>query len=300
LGLNRFDEAKAVLEKAEAQGLTLSAGQFARFLLAFIQHDEAGMRRAVDGASGEAVKAIILMLKMQSEYFQGKTKAARQTLSQAIDLSERSGLKEFAAGLVVFGAQLEAEMGNPVPARPAVAKALAMAQDRDTRWGAALLLARIGDSSAAEKMFTNLAKEFPNDTMLKSVWIPIAHSIVEMRSDNPAKAIEVLESARPYELGAGPNSCSYWANYVRGEVYLRARDGRKAAAEYQRILDHRGVDPASPLYSLSRVGLARAYSLQGDTTKARTAYQDFLADWKDADPDVPILNQAKAEYAKLQ
>jgi serine/threonine protein kinase/predicted Zn-dependent protease len=300
MGLNRFDEATAVLDKAEAQGVTLSAGQFARFLLAFIRQDDAGMRRALDGARADAVKAIILMFKTQSEYFQGKTHNAKQTLSQTIDLSEHSGMKEFAASLVLLGAQFDAEMGNETSAHPAVAKALSMAKDRDTRWGVAILLARIGDSSAADKMFADLAKEFPNDTMLNSVWIPIAHSMAEMRQNNPAKAIEILEGARPYELGAGPNSCSYWANYVRAEAYLKAHDGQRAASEYQKILDHRGVDPSSPIYVLSRVGLARAYSLQGDIAKARTTYQDFFAAWKDADPDIPILKQAKAEYAKLQ
>jgi predicted Zn-dependent protease len=175
-----------------------------------------------------------------------------------------------------------------------------MAKDRDTRWGAALLLARVGDSNASDKMFGELAKEFPNDTTLNLVWIPISRAISEMGRKNPAKAVEILESARPYELGTGPNSCSYWANYIRGEAYLKAHDGQKAAAEYQRILDHRGVDPADPIYALSRVGLARAYAFQGDNTQARAAYQDFLAGWKDADPDVAILKQAKAEYAKLQ
>ena len=300
MGLNRFDEAKAVLEKAEAQGLTLSAGQFARFQLAFIHHDGAGMQRAVDGASGDAVKVIMLMFKMQSEYFEGKSQRAKQTLSQAIDLGNRSGLKEFAASLVLLGAQFDAELGNETSARPAVSKALSMAKDRDTRWGAALLLARVGDSNAADSMFAQLAREFPDDTTLNSVWIPISQAISDMRRNSPAKAVEVLESARPYELGMGPNSCSYWANYIRGEAYLKAHEGQKAASEYQRILDNRGVDPANPIYALSRVGLARAYSLQGDNTKARTAYQDFFATWKDADPDVPVFKQAKAEYAKLQ
>ena len=110
----------------------------------------------------------------------------------------------------------------------------------------------------------------------------------------------MLESPRPYELGGAPNGCSYWPNYVRAEAFLLARDGVKAAAEYQRILDHRGIDPTSPMYALARLGLARAYALQGETAKARTAYQDFLANWKDADPDVPVLKEAKAEYAKLQ
>jgi hypothetical protein len=123
---------------------------------------------------------------------------------------------------------------------------------------------------------------------------------VEIRRNNDPKAVELLETARPYELGTGFNSCTYWVNYARAEAYLSLRDGRNAATEYQKILDHRGVAPTNPLYALARVGLARAYVLEGDTTKARTAYQDFFAAWKDADSDVPILKQAKAEYAKLQ
>jgi predicted Zn-dependent protease len=136
--------------------------------------------------------------------------------------------------------------------------------------------------------------------MLNSAWIPIAHATEEIRRGNPARAVELLEAARPYELGSGPNACSYWINYIRGEAYLKAHDGAKAAAEYQKILDHRGVDPVSPLYTLSSLGLGRAYALQGDSAKSRTAYQDFFGTWKDADPDVPILKEAKTEYAKLQ
>ncbi len=136
--------------------------------------------------------------------------------------------------------------------------------------------------------------------MLNSVWIPIARAFTEIRRNNGSKAVALLEGARPYELGQGPNSCNYWPNYVRGEAYRAAHDGTNAAAEYQRILDHQGVEPVSPLYALAHLGLGRAYALQTDITKARTAYQDFFASWKDADPDIPILKQAKAEYAKLQ
>jgi len=149
-------------------------------------------------------------------------------------------------------------------------------------------------------MFADLAKEFPSDTMLNAVWVPVARAFAEMHRNNPGKAVELLESARPYELGTGPNACSFWPNYYRGLAYLQAHDGSKAAAEYQRILDHRGVDPANPIYTLSGLGLARAYSLKGDNTKARIAYQDFLGAMKDADPDIPVLKQAEVEYAKLQ
>jgi eukaryotic-like serine/threonine-protein kinase len=175
-----------------------------------------------------------------------------------------------------------------------------MAKDRDTRWGAALLLSRIGDSGGAEKILPDLAKTFPHDTILNSVWIPVARALAQTHANNPVKAVELLESARPYELGIGPNSCGAWPLFYRAQAYLLAHDGQKAAAEYQRIIDHRGVDPGTPIQTLSGLGLARAYALQGDSAKARTAYQDFIAVWKDADTDVLVLKQAKAEYAKLQ
>src|SRR5215469_4160355 len=215
-------------------------------------------------------------------------------------LSQQAGLKELAASLLLMGPQFEAEMGNAGDARAAASKALAIAKDRQTRMYAAVLLAATGDSTGSEKIFAELARQYPNDTMIHAVWIPIARASSEMRRNNAGKAVELMESARPYELGSGPRSCRYWANYVRAEAYLKAREGRTAAAEYQKILDHRGVSPTSPLYSLARVGLARAYVLEGDTAKARTAFQDFFAVWKDSDPDIPILKQAKAEYAKLQ
>jgi tetratricopeptide (TPR) repeat protein len=162
------------------------------------------------------------------------------------------------------------------------------------------VLARIGDISRSQTLVESLAKEFPTDTILNRVDIPASQAISELQQNNPQKAIALMETARPYELGAGPGAAGYWPIYVRGEAFLKARDGAKAATEYQRILDHKGVDPTNVFYTQASLGLGRAYALQGDTTKAKTAYQDFFATWKDADPDIPVLKQAKAEYAKLQ
>ena len=145
-----------------------------------------------------------------------------------------------------------------------------------------------------------LAKKFPTDTLLNSVWLPVARATNQIRANQPGQAVDTLEAAAPYEFGSPPSGAIYWPMYVRGEAYLRLRDGAKAATEYQKILDRRGIDPTSPLYSLARLGSGRAYALQGDKAKAKEAYQDFFAMWKDADPDVPILKDAKAEYAKLQ
>src|SRR5262249_42102355 len=155
----------------------------------------------------EVLKTILLMFKMQSEYSVGKTKDARQILSQMLDISRRTGSNEFAASTIILAAQLEVGMGDTTDARSAIATEFAMAKDRDKRSVAALLMARIGDSNGAEQILSDLAKEFPHDTMLNSVWTPMARAFAEMRGNNPNKAIELLDKARPYEFGIGPNSC---------------------------------------------------------------------------------------------
>ena len=161
-------------------------------------------------------------------------------------------------------------------------------------------LARVGDASGSQKLMDGLAKEFPTDTLVNSVWLPVARASNQIKANQAAQAVSTLEAAIPYELGGPPNGAIYWPMYVRGEAYLSLHDGAKAAAEYQKILDHGGIAPSMPLYTLARLGLGRAYAAQGDKVKAKAAYQDFFAAWKDADPDVPILKEAKDEYAKLQ
>jgi predicted Zn-dependent protease len=155
-------------------------------------------------------------------------------------------------------------------------------------------LALCGDTNRAQKLIEELAKDSPLDTLLNNLSIPVARAIIELQHNNPTQAITLLEAASPYDLA------NYGPMLVRGKAYLQAREGEKAAAEYQKILDHRGIDPLNPVYALARLGLGRAYALQGQTAQARTAYQDFLAFWKDADPDIPVLKQAKEEYAKLR
>jgi tetratricopeptide (TPR) repeat protein len=161
-------------------------------------------------------------------------------------------------------------------------------------------MARTGDTERSARLIGNLDRDYPTNTLLKNVQLPVAQAINELQRGKPAEAIALLEAAKPYELGNGPGAANYWPMHVRAEAYLRQREGAKAAAEYQKILDHRGINPLYPLYALSHLGVARAYALQGDTAKARAAYQDFFALWKDSDPDIPILKQAKAEYAKLR
>ena len=185
-------------------------------------------------------------------------------------------------------------------AHQAITSALALSDSKDSRFIAAYVFAREGDGAQSQKLVSELAKEWPFDTILNQVWLPLAQATNDIQRNHPAEAVARLESAAPYDWGAPPLGALYWSMYIRGEAFLKARDGVKAVAEYQKILDHRGIDPTSPLYSLARLGVGRAYALQGDISKARTAYQDFFALWKDADPDVPVLKAARAEYDKLK
>ena len=151
-----------------------------------------------------------------------------------------------------------------------------------------------GDTNRAQKLIDDLAKESPLDTLLNNVALPTARAIIELQRKNPTRAIALLEAAKPYGVA------DFGSIYVRGEAYLQAHDGANAAAEFQKILDHRGVSPLDAAYALARLGLGRALALEGQTAKARATYQDFLAFWKDADPDIPVLKQAKEEYEKLK
>ena len=196
----------------------------------------------------------------------------------------------------------EAEFGNFALARETTAAALALARGRYVEGLAALSLARVGDAPRAKVLADDVAKRFPADTQLNAYWLPTVHAAVELTGGQPAKALNFLQSAQPYEL-ATPSPFAIgtlYPVYVRGYAYLGLHRGDEAAAQFQRILDHPGIIQNSPLAALAHLGLARAQTMNGNTAAARTAYQDFLALWKDADPDIPILKQAKVEYAKLQ
>ena len=161
----------------------------------------------------------------------------------------------------------------------------------------AVALAMTGDTSRAQSIMDDLGHRFPSDTLLHNVTTPSVAALTAMTRKVPEQGIEALGAAAPYELGIGQGLLPI---FIRGQAYLQAKRGPEAAAEFQKIVGHRGIDPAIPEHSLAKLGLGRAYVLTGDTGKARAAYQDFFALWKDADPDVPILKEAKAEYAKLQ
>ena len=273
--------------------------------VAAVQGDAAEMRRQVDWANGKAgIEDILLAAQADTEAFYGRLGEAREFSRRAIESAQRARNRETAALWQMNEALREAEFGNWQVARHGAAAAMALASTRDVQTLAALALAQSGDAGQAQKMSDDLARRYPLDTLINGYWLPTIRAAIELDHNNPAEAIKLLQAAAPYELGAVLFTAEWAAPlhpaYVRGEAYLRLHRGKEAAVEYQKFVDHWGAVRNFPLGALARLGLARAYAMQGDPAKAHTAYQDFFALWKDADPDIPILKEAKAEYAKLQ
>ena len=221
-----------------------------------------------------------------------------------MDSAKRAEEKEAAATYSALSGLREVLFGNAEEARRRATLAVVGAAGRDLRYAAALTLAFAGDTGRARALTDDLAKRFSEDTVARSNYLPTLHAKFALDRGNASGAIESLRVSTPYELGQTTSSTYGWTAlypaFVRGEAYLATHQGAEAAAEFQKILDHPGVAVNEPIGALAHLQLGRAYAMQGDTAKARAAYQDFLTLWKDADPDIPILKQAKAEYAKLQ
>jgi serine/threonine protein kinase/tetratricopeptide (TPR) repeat protein len=300
MSLGRYDEARSVLDQSIAQKADSSSTQQIGYQLAFIRGDQVEMQRDIDALTGRGAEPFILLLECNARYFQGHVLEAREVCNTAAQKSEQQS-KDFAASIRASQASTEAELGNRDEAHRQIETALAMSQDKSLRGFVALTLARTGDVGQAGEMIADLVKENPKDEVLNNGVLAVDRAAFELQRKQPARAVDALEPARTFEMGGGPTAAvDFWPLYLRGQAYLDLHDPAKAEAEYQKIGDHRGLSPTSPLYVLARLGAARAYAEQGDSAKARTAYQDFFAFWKDADPGIPILDQAKAEYAKLR
>jgi tetratricopeptide (TPR) repeat protein len=305
LALNRFDEAIVTTEEAlgrKLEGIQLHLNLYA---LAFCQGNVAAMKQQEDWAVGKpGADDQILSLESDTEAWSGRLSKARELSRQAVETARRSDEKETAALWQANAAIREALFGNAEAARQNAAATVALVPgSHDAESQAALAYALAGDAAHAQSLADDLGKRFPQDTVVQSVWLPTIRAQVETGRKNAARSIELLQTAASYELGmlstSATNSCLYPV-YVRADAYLTAQQGPAAAAEFQKILDHRGLLWNCATGALAHLGLARAYVLQGDTAKARAAYQDFLTLWKDADPDIPVLIAAKAEYVKLK
>jgi tetratricopeptide (TPR) repeat protein len=300
---NRLDEAEAVFKQAEERKLENELLLQSRYWLAFLKGDTAQMAQWVSAAMGKpGAEDLLLAAQADTEGWYGELKNAHELTGRAMDSAQHNDAKETAAGYQAEAALREVESGNREQGRAEAHAAVKLAPNRDVRAIAALALARAGDKAGAENLAAELDKAFPLDTLVQRYWLPTIRAGVALERQDPHGAIEPLKAASTIELSSATGDLTIFLcpAYLRGEAYLMLHDGNRAAAEFQKFIDHRGVVMNFPWGALARLGLARAYALQGDTAKARAAYQDFLTLWKDADPDIPILKEAKAEYAKLK
>ena len=301
LTVNRLDEARATAQEAQAHNRDNPLIHLSLYGIDFLQHDAPGMEREAAGLMGKpGFEEFMLCSESDTAAYGGQFGRARELTRHASDSAQRADEKETAAGYEAEAAVREALVGNMSQAKQQAQAALALSNGRDVEGVSAIALGLAGVSAQATRLAADLAKRFPEDTIVQFEYLPMIHAATALQSGSATKAIEALAPAAPYELGSQPVNFALYPGYLRGEAYVASHQGRPAAAEFQKILDHPGVVLNEPIGALAHLGLARAYGLSSDTAKAKSAYQDFLALWKDADPDVPILKEAKAEYAKLQ
>jgi eukaryotic-like serine/threonine-protein kinase len=300
--LNRLDDAEAVYKEAEQLNLQGEILTINRYLLAFLKSDDARMAALVAAVAGKpGWEDPLLAAQADTNAWHGKLKTARVLTQRAIDSAARNDAKETAASYQAGASLREVESGNFERGRADALAATRLASNQDVSSLAALALARAGDTAGAEKLADELGKTFPLATIVQGYWLPTIRAAVALQRKNPKHAVELLNLSGTMELGQPTNfNVVMCPVYLRGEAYLELHDGNRAAAEFQKFIDHRGLVANFQWGVLARLGLARAYALQGDRVRARAAYEDFLTLWNDADPDIPILKEAKVEYTKLR
>ncbi len=303
--LKRLDEAAAAGKDALAKNFDSAGLRVYLYDLAFLKSDAPGMAEQVSWATGKPGKeSVMLGLEASTAAYAGKLNTARDLFRQESNSAQRAGDKEMTADSEASAALWEALYGHASQAKQHVTSSLAAMNGRDSEYASALALALVGDSTRAKSLADDLDKRFPEDTVVRFNYLPTLRAQLALGDPgNAAKAVEFLAVASPYELGIpGSNTLrtSLYPVYVRGEALLASHQGTAAAIEFQKIVDWSGVVINEPIGALAHLGLGRAHALAGDAAKSRAAYNDFFALWKDADPDLPILLQAKAEYAKLQ
>jgi len=302
MALNRLDEAEAVFKQAKEHKLEHEFLLQNRYWLTFLKGNVSQMTQLAASAKGKpGAEDLLLATQADTEAWYGKLKNARELTRRAMDSAHDNDAKEVAAAYQAAAALREVESGNREQARAWANAALKLAPNRDVRAIAALALARASDTAGAEKLAAELDKTFPLDTLVQRYWLPSIRAGVALDRKDPNRAVELLNLASSIELSQPTNlTVSLCPVYLRGEAYLMLHDGKRAAAEFQKFIDHRGVVINFPWGALAGLELARAYAKLGDTAKALAAYQDFLTLWRDADPDVPVLKEAQAEYDELK
>jgi serine/threonine protein kinase/tetratricopeptide (TPR) repeat protein len=299
LYLNRLDEAKTAALEARGRQLDGLLIHHILYKVHFLQHNVVGMENEAAGLAGKpGYDDVMLAIESDTASYGGELAKARELTRLAVDSAQRADNKEAAAGHKAEAAVREAWMGNVVFAKQEARSALALSNGKGIEVHSALALMLSGDSAAAGRLAGDLGERFPEDTIVRFEWLPEIYAAMALHSGDSGKAMEALAAAthyesEPYDVRLGPA-------YLRGQAYLAAKQGEAAAREFQKILDHPGIVANNPIGALAHLGQGRAYVLSGDSAKAKTAYRHFLALWKNADQDIPVLRQAKAEYAKLQ
>jgi eukaryotic-like serine/threonine-protein kinase len=304
--VGRLDEAEGAIRRAIERNLDTPDFTVLRYDIAFLKGDKAGMGRQLTSFQEKpGAEDWISVHEAFVLAHAGRLREARTVSRRAVDLAEQAANRERAALFTSGAAVWEAFYGNAAAARQDATTALAISRDREVEYGAALALALSGDSSRAQTLAHDLEIRFPEDTSVRFSYLPVLRGTLALNQGVPSKAIDLLQVAAPYDLGTQRSTIhgffgALYPIFVRGNAYLAAHQGPQAVAEFQKILDHPGIVVSDPVGALAHLQLGRAYALTGDTTRAKAAYRDFLTLWKDADPGIPLLKQARAEYAKLQ
>jgi len=295
-GLDRLAEGKAVRLRSEDLKLDFPEDHRDLYLAASAEGDSVGMQRELDWSKGKPNEFVMLGAEGELTALAGKLQKARDLYREAVDSAQRAKFEEQAALLTAQLATTEALFGDVAQSRDRALRALAINRSRFPAFNAGIALALAGDARAS-KIADDLAQQFPSHTIIRNIFLPIIRAALELNHGDASKTIDSLEPTKAYEFGF---AATVVPNYLRGQAYLQQKKAKDAEAEFQKILSHRFLCANSTYCAVTRLQLGRTYALEGDSSKARTAYQDFLALWKDADPDIPLLKAAKAEYAKLQ
>ena len=303
MGLNRFDDAEAILEDAKkmgeqthAEGLDDALFHGSMYTLAAVKGDEQTKKVHMDWARGKPDEMYLLLVQAEEAAFAGKLKLARALWHQSAEIAERNKFTEISALASTIEAHWLVEMGFLQEAKKIALSALTKNRGYYVEGLAADILASTGSIAQAEQLTVGLEKKSPEDTLLKAVWVPTVHARAQLNRKQGREAVATLEPSLIYELGMMWQTVPFRTIYLRGQAYLHAGDRQNAAKEFQKIIDHRGVEPLSPYYPLAHLGLAR---VSGAKEESRKKYEEFFSLWKDADPDIPVLQQAKLEYEKL-
>jgi eukaryotic-like serine/threonine-protein kinase len=305
LCLNRLDDALLTVSRAAERKLETPDLLLIPYFVAFLQGTGDELERSAAAAKkSPAAEDTISQLEALALARSGQLHDARRKSAVPVGIAQRAGRGE-RAGLFEAGAAVwEALYGNTAAARQNAARALALGRGRDVDYAAAFALALSGDLPQSRRLAEDLAREFPEDTFVQVMYLPTLRALFALATPDPAAAIQALQIASRYDLALGGAGFigrfgGLYPIYVRGLAYLAARQGAEAAAELQRILDHRSIVLVDPMDAMARLQLARALTLSGETVKAKSAYDDLFTLWKDADPDIPVLKEARAEYARL-